>query len=295
VPLYALVAAPTICFYSIIFTAAGNRDMGKHEPSDYPTRDAARFFAVVYALTLPLWLLARRVHVSGLPDNLPITDAAATFVPLLSAIILVHREVGSVGVQRLLARLGDFHRFDTRSWLPLLLLTPAVYAVTYVTMHIAGLPVPQMRAPPPSLLLIFVAFFAAAAGEEIGYTGYLADRMLRHSSPLVTGLIIGVPWALWHLPSMIVIGQSPGLIAWGLAATVAFRVIYVWLYNDCGRSVFAVTLLHAIVNTGRTAFPSGRNAYELGDAAVGYGLIIMLALGIFVLRAILTTKQWSKD
>jgi membrane protease YdiL (CAAX protease family) len=63
---------------------------------------------------------------------------------------------------------------------------------------------------------------------------------------------------------MVLLDRSAGLIAWGLAATVAFRVIYFWLYIDAGRSVFAVTLLHAIVNTGRTAFPGGRKAFELG-------------------------------
>ncbi len=31
-------------------------------------------------------------------------------------------------------------------------------------------------------------------------------------------------------------------------------------------------------NTGRSVFPGGRPAYELGDAAVGYGLITIVAV-----------------
>jgi len=259
-----------------------------------PKCSAVRFFPLVFVLTTPWWLLARYVQIDGLPDNLPITDIGATFIPMLAAIVLVQREAGMAGVRQLLARVFDWRRIERALWAPLLLAMPAIFGLTYVLMRIAGWSVPHMWTPSPSLGLVFLAFFIAAAGEEFGYTAYLTDRMRPNWSMLGAGLVIGVPWALWHLPSMIQLGQSPALIVWGLTATVAFRVIYVWLYNATGRSMFAVTLIHAIANTSRTAFPGGRKAFELGDAAIGYGLIILLALFVVMARGVSTPNGLLK-
>jgi len=110
------------------------------------------------------------------------------------------------------------------------------------------------------------------------YTASAPDALQQRYSPLATALIIGIPWALWHLRSMIQIGQSPALILWGLAGTVAVRLIYVWLYNRAGRAVAILILCHTIANTARTAYPGGRAAYELGDGAISYGIIIAAAL-----------------
>ena len=244
-----------------------------------PIRSAFPFFALVYLLTLPWWALSRFVTFDGLPDNLPITDIGATFMPALAALILVFRDSGTSGVKVTLARVLDWRKIKNRRWLLVVLLLPlAQYALTYLVMRAAGLPVPAYLALTPALALAFPAFLLAAAGEELGYTGYATDLLQQRHSALASALIIGVPWALWHLPSMIQIGQAPGLIAWGLLATVAFRVIYVWLYSNAGRSLFAIILFHAVANTGRTAFPGGRAAFELDNGAIGYAIVICFAV-----------------
>lgn len=236
-----------------------------------------QFIVVTYVLTLPWWVLSLFVHHSGLPDNLPITDAAATFMPALAAILLTMREHGPGGVLSLLARAGDWRRIGGAWWLVILGLPPALYVITHLAMRAFGMAVPAHWSLSPTIVLAFLAFFVAAAGEEIGYTGYATEALLQQTSPLRTALLLGAPWALWHLPSMIELGQSPGLIIWGLIATVAFRILYLWIYVNGGRSLFTIILFHALANTGRTAFPGGRAAFEQGDAAFGYGLIVGIA------------------
>ena len=56
------------------------------------------------------------VKMGGLPDNLPVTDIGATFVPLLPALILVYREEKLHGVKRLLKRAFDRDRIKQRDW-----------------------------------------------------------------------------------------------------------------------------------------------------------------------------------
>jgi membrane protease YdiL (CAAX protease family) len=237
------------------------------------------FFLLVYALTIPFWALSSMVKVEGLPDNLPVTDIGATFVPLIAAAILVSREEGFDGVKRLLKRSFDYQRIKQKIWyVPIIFLMPLLYMLTYGVMRLIGLPVPLEWHIPLLTPLLFIAFFIAAAGEELGYMGYVIDPMQDRWSALTTCLIVGPVWAIWHFPSMIQIGQTPTLMAWGFLATVGFRILYVWLYNNTGKSVFGVILFHAMGNIGRSIFPGGRSHFELADAAVGYSIIALTAL-----------------
>jgi hypothetical protein len=68
------------------------------------------FFLLVFALTIPFWVLCTMVKVEGLPDNLPVTDIGASFVPLIAASILVYREEKFGGVKKLLRRAFDYKK-----------------------------------------------------------------------------------------------------------------------------------------------------------------------------------------
>lgn len=242
------------------------------------------FFLLVFALTTPFWLLSTKVKAEGLPDNLPVTDIGATFVPLIAASILVYREEKFDGVKRLLGRTFDCKRIERKIWyIPIIFLMPVLYILTYVVMHLIGLPVPTEWNIPLATPLIFLAFFVAAAGEELGYMGYVINPMQVRWSALTTGLIAGSLWALWHFPSMIQLGQTPLLMTWGFLATVAFRILYIWFYNNTNRSIFGVILFHAISNTGRTIFPGGRSHFEIADAAVGYAMVVLATMVIIFL------------
>lgn len=256
-------------------------------------RSPLLFFGLVFALTTPLWILSTRIKVEGLPDNLPVTDAGATFVPLLAAAVLVYREEKWDGVKKLLSKTLDCWKIKQKIWyVPIIFLMPFLYLLTYWIMRLVELPVPDRWQIPLTTPLIFLAFFCAAAGEELGYMGYAIDPMQHRWGALHAGMIMGSLWALWHFPSMIQLGQTPALMAWGFLATVAFRILYVWLYNNTGRSVFAVILFHAISNTGRTIFPGGRAHFELADAAVGYSVIILAAIVVLFLWGPATLAEY---
>ena len=84
--------------------------------------------------------------------------------------------------------------------LPILL---RLYLLTYVAIRQTGQTIPALSVSFAPLAGAFVMFFIAAVAEELGYAVYATESLQRRFTPLVTALIIGVPWALWHLPSMI--------------------------------------------------------------------------------------------
>ena len=242
------------------------------------------FFALTYGLSLPFWILNTQMKKSGLPDNLPVTDIGAVLSPTIAAVILRYREAGGSGVGELFRRIFDVHRIKQMRWLATAILVfPLLYLVTYIAMRVLGFPVPTTWSPSPALIGVFFLFFVGATAEELGYSAYETDALQRRMGALQAALVMGPLWALWHLPSMIAIGQSTELILWGLCVTVAIRVLNVWIYNNAGASVFAVILMHTIGNTARTGYPGGRSGYELGQGSVAYSIIIVFVLIVVAL------------
>ena len=242
-----------------------------------------QYFLLVYLMSAPFWLIAGSISRGGLPDNLPLTDIGAALTPTLAAALLRYREGGMGAVRGLFGRVFDYGRIKHPAYFwTAILIFPLLYLLTYVAIRLTGQTIPALSVSFASLVGAFVMFFIAAVAEELGYAAYATESLQRRFTPLVTALIIGVPWALWHLPSMIAVGQSAELIAWGLAGTVAVRIIYVWLYNGSGGSVFVLIACHTVANAARTGFPGGRAVYENGDGMIPYGIIIIAAVIVMI-------------
>ena len=150
------------------------------------------FFVLVYAISIPFWVLNTIFPIKLPVDNLPVTDIAATFAPTIAALILVYREEKLFGVRKLLRRTLDYKRITRKIWyIPIIFLMPLIYVLTYWIMRLVGLPVPTVWHLPLLTPFIFGLFFFAAALEEIGYTGYVTDPMQALYSALAASLIIG--------------------------------------------------------------------------------------------------------
>jgi membrane protease YdiL (CAAX protease family) len=262
----------------------GARELNKNHP--------LAFFVLIYATSIPFWFLSVHLGRSGLPDDIPLTDIGATLSPAISACYLIYREDGTAGLKRFLGRVGDYGRVRSSGWLVAsIFFMPVLYVFTYVAMRLANVPVSQRLEVSSSLPGALAMFVMAATVEELGYSAYATDSLQKRFSALTTALLIGVPWALWHLPSMIKMGQAWPLIAWGLLGTVALRVITVWLYNNTNGSLFAVILAHAAATTARTVFPGGRDGYELGNGSIGYAIVILAAVLVAVATSLITKDE----
>lgn len=237
------------------------------------------FFVLIYGLSVPFWIMGTQITHSVLPDNLPITDIGAALTPTIAAVILRYREAGANGVGELFRRTFDFSRIKNKRWLvAAVLVFPLLYGLTYIAMRAMAYPVSTAWTPSPALAGVFLLFFVAATAEELGYCAYETDALQKRMTALNAALVMGPLWALWHLPSMVVMGQSTELIFWGLCVTVAVRILSVWIYNNAGASAFVVILMHAVANTARTGYPGGRSGYELGDGSVAYSIIMVFAV-----------------
>lgn len=243
------------------------------------------FFVLVYVLSAPFWIIELFITKTNLPLNIPVTDIIAAFVPLISACILTFNEKGKKGVILLLSRIFDYGKINAKWWVIVLILPFLVFSIIYSILRLGSFQIPEhwslsyMSIP---FLLIF--FFFGAIGEEVGYMGYAVDPLQKKFNSLVTAILIGIPWIVWHYPSMLKQGHSLNFFFWGSLGTIAFRVIYVWLYNNTNKSLFACILVHCLYNTGRVIFLSDQYNNPLVDFPnIHYGVLVLIAITITLL------------
>jgi membrane protease YdiL (CAAX protease family) len=111
------------------------------------------------------------------------------------------------------------------------------------------------RAAAGTAVAIFVVGILAGLVEEPGWRGYALDRLQTLYLALVASLVLGVIWALWHLPLLFIEGTYQNLLGRGswqfwlfFVAIVPGSVVSAWIYNNTSRSVLAVILLHSCGN-----------------------------------------------
>jgi len=130
-------------------------------------------------------------------------------------------------------------------------------------------------------------------GEELGWRGYGLPRLLERFSPLAAGLILGVIWWLWHLPTFFIAGtpQFRQSVVAFLIMTTAYSILMTWTFLRTRGSVLIATLFHGAINISQGLFLAGTDpgsrywwlALVYGGAAVV--LAVVLGPGLFGRRA----------
>jgi uncharacterized protein len=244
-------------------------------------RSPLTFFILVFALSLPVELFGPlTTHLfAGLPIpagfNL-VTVLLGGYAPLVAACILVSREEAPGGIRRLLSRVFDLKRIRHKIWyVPIILLNPLIYALTYEVMPLLGRPLPPLSIAWATIPLSVVIIFIEAIGEEVGWMGYATDPLQERWGALQAGLMLGGVTAIWHIIPGLQFHQALTYVAWHGLCDVVGRVLSVWLYNNSGKSVFAIILLHVMYNLSWIFFPINGSHYDPG---IAFPIIAVLAL-----------------
>jgi uncharacterized protein len=245
-----------------------------------------KFFLIVYGLSFPLWLLETIIDVKGLPLDIPVTDIVAAFTPLIAACILVYKQEGRIGVNKLMKRIFDFSRIKKKIWfVPVIFLPFVIYFLIYLIIYFAALPLPSnFQIAFTTIPVYFLFFFLGAVAEEIGYMGYVIEPTQSRFGALSAGILVGIPWAVWHYPSIIQQGHDLTWISWATLGTIAVRILIVWIYNNTGKSLFACILFHTMLNLGRPLFPKDQTHNPLVEYPyIHYPVFALFAVVIVVL------------
>lgn len=249
-----------------------------------------KFFLLVFVLFIPFLVLGAMTRLMLLP-GLPI--AALGFIcPVIAAIILEYRENKGAGVRALLKRSFDFRRIKVKTWyIPLLLLYPIALVLSFFVIRLSGTHLPAPFITLQSTLILFVVFFIAALGEELGWSGYTIDPMQERWGALKASILLGLVWAAWHYVPLVQANRSVMWITWWTLYTVASRVIMVWLFNNMGKSVFAMVVFHMILNVGWQLFPVNGSFFDPRITGLILAVVVIVIVVVWEPRTLVKYRN----
>jgi membrane protease YdiL (CAAX protease family) len=181
------------------------------------------------------------------------------FVPSLLGIFLTLRKEGVSGLRKLGQHIIQF-RFSWRWYMFTFLIVIAGTAGQLTINRILGntfngtLFLTQLGSFLPLLIL-------GPLSEEIGWRGYALPRLQTRWNALTSSLIVGLVWALWHLPLFMMVGTSQHelgdpFISFLIKIT-ASSILYTWLYNNTKHSLWSAILLHWLYTYASLVVSSG--------------------------------------
>ena len=216
------------------------------------------FVLLLFGLSIPFLVIGAIYDVQLFPGfklfQMPLA------MPAMAALILIYKESGRDGVVALLKRIYDIRNIKSRIWyLPILLIYPSIGFLDYVIQRLSGISFPTLHFSLP-IFLGYSTIFFLTYWEELGLTGFAIDRLQQRYSALASGIFIGLIQAGYHIPSFIISGYySAWWIFWHALYIVAGRVLFTLVYNNSGKSLFSMALMHSTFGVFWILFPATGN------------------------------------
>lgn len=206
----------------------------------------------------------------------------AVYAPSLAAVAVTFARYGRAGLADLFRSL-----FRVRAgwkWIAISLLAfPALWlAVEMIRATADGSLAafdfrPWFVALPLVLLGGHVLLDPGALGEELGWRGFMLPRLLEMTDARAAALILGVIWAVWHLPAFYVgsLSQSGFEFIPFLLRVTAFSVFMTWVFvNTRGSVLWAGVVPHMMFNATPDA-----GITPIGWIAIAAGVVILVLAG----------------
>lgn len=249
------------------------------------------FFLLTIVLAWAIWIPGVLAKLQGVES--PLSPASplgglARWTPGLVAIFLVALISGRAGVGDLfrplrIGRVNILWYAFAIGFEPMLFF--AAKGIDTLLGHPATVVSPLMGAlvatygTQAAVVLPFVFIFAipGTLAEELGWRGYALPHLQARNSAFVSSLVIGLIWGIWHIPSMIYSGMTPGEIASSVFITIPMAIFYSVLYNNTNGSLLLVTLFHLAQQFSRDllgTWPS--NTDEILVCLLAFWMIVAL-------------------
>lgn len=138
------------------------------------------------------------------------------------------------------------------------------------------------------LTFIFITSLLFDGGglmEELGWRGFALPRLQKKHSPLKATIIVGVIWALWHIPVKTEILSDPiNAVVFYVFFTflaILYSIIMTYFYNRVGGSVLMTVAIHGLYNdsTGLGGILTP-DSVEISDTVCS-----LIYAGVFIIAA----------
>ena len=235
----------------------------------------ATFFTLAVLIT---WLISLPSLLFGMPFK-PFQTAGA-YGPFLAALV-ISTALGSDELKSLFSRMTKF-RFGLGWYLIAIFGNVLLYLL--VT-GLSGAPLMQSLADNWTLIFtlylpaLFTSYLVNPIGEETGWTGFALPYLQKRFRPWLSAVILGVLWAIWHLPAFFVPSEmgsfNPVNFVFFVLSSIFIRIVWTWVTNNAQGSGIAGILLHASSNAVSLALIPNLLPVPTPDQMAVSGLLLL--------------------
>jgi membrane protease YdiL (CAAX protease family) len=219
-----------------------------------PMKEVVLFFAITLGLALVFWgplVLFQVPTISFVGDVKGPVWAIILFMlngfgPSVVAIVLTWVRGGKIGLKQFLKRVIQFN-IGWQWYLAAIavVVLPTLGQLLIIRMlgqsfNYMGF-ITQLGSFIPLIII-------GPLSEELGWRGYALERLQTKWSALVSSIVVGTLWALWHLPLFYMVGTSQhelhlSFISF-MAGLIALSILFTWLNNNTDHSIWTAVFFH---------------------------------------------------
>jgi uncharacterized protein len=224
------------------------RDLSRRFP-------VSTFFVLAFVVTWSVWV-PRAVASQGRLDGGFVRALGDVWAhgPAIAAVLAAALVGGRAALRELGSRLVRWRVGP--GWYAVVLLGPAAFWILVLAIGAAlgGTgdlrPVAVTSGAAMAVPMLLVLVLTDGLGEETGWRGFALPWQLRRYGPVGASLLLGVVWAVWHLPLFWTAGSaledaSPWILILELPAV---SVLFTWVYVNTSGSALLAILFHASMN-----------------------------------------------
>ncbi|KAA0010611.1 MAG: methyltransferase domain-containing protein [Thermoplasmata archaeon] len=222
-----------------------------------------KFFALALGISWFFWMWVILLGWNVFTFPAIILGALGLFGPAIAEIILISRTHDKEQWKDYWQRVFDIRRIKGKWFLVILLTFPVLNAIAILMSFLSGSPLPRFETAENLLsepwrilpFAIFILIFGPLP-EELGWRGYALDGLQARYNALFSSLILGVVWALWHVPLFFMKGTfqhdqlrfaTPGFWSY-IFGPIIISILFTWIYNNTNRSTLSAILFHLMIN-----------------------------------------------
>jgi membrane protease YdiL (CAAX protease family) len=250
------------------------------------------FFALALGWSWLFWIIVILLGISFETPMGLVLGLLGLLGPMVAGLTSIYVAHGKETRRDYWRRLVDVKRIGSRWYLVILLFVPVLFALAVAFDMLFGgtgasweEPALRIFAAPWSIIPFALSIILVGPLEEFGWRGYVLDRLQERWSMLVSSLVLGVIWALWHLPLFFIknsyqynLGAGSQSFWLFMIGIIPLTVVFSWIFNNTGRSTLAAMLFHFMVNfTGELV--------ALTPRAELYSILLWFAAAVVVVMA----------
>lgn len=190
-------------------------------------------------------------------ERMPLLYIGMLLGPTTAGLVMTGLTQGRPGFRELFLRLRHW-RVNIKWYLTAILVTPVLvtgvlFLMSQLSSGNASGYIPGFLTSNDKISLLVSGLMAGVMVgifEELGWTGFAIPRLRLTRSVLVTGLIVGLVWGLWHMPLFIASARASQELAPLIKLLVllfsflpVYRVLMVWVYERT-QSLLVAMIMH---------------------------------------------------